>query len=421
MGLRLLLRALRARNLRLFFAGQGVSLVGTWMQQVAMSWLVYRLTGSQFLLGVIGFTGQIPSFFLAPVAGVLADRWDRRRLVIATQVFALVQAAMLALLVATGAVRVWQMVVLSLVLGIVNAFDIPARQAFIVDLVEDRADLGNAIALNSSMVNAARLVGPSIAGLLVAAAGEGACFLLNAASYLAVMAALAAMRVRTPAPRRESRRLLLELREGFGYAFGSPPIRSVLLLVALVSFSGMPYAVLLPVFARDVFHGGARTYGLLMAMAGSGALAGTVYLASRRSVLGLDLVIALTAVLFGAGLIAFALSGVLLPSLLFLVVIGFGAMAFVSSCNAFLQSIVDDDKRGRAMSIYVMALVGMAPFGSLCAGALAHGFGARNTLLCGGVACVAGGVLFARKLSILREMVREIYTRKEVARVPRAL
>lgn len=409
--LQLLLRALHSRNFRLFFAGQSISLTGTWMQQVAMSWLVYRLTGSAFLLGVVGFMGQIPIFLLAPVAGVLADRWDKRRLLICTQTLAMVQAVALAFFVLAGTVQVWQIVILSLLLGVINTFDIPARQSFFVDIVDNREDLGNAIALNSSMFNAARLIGPSIAGLLVATVGEGACFILNALSYLAVIVALVAIRLKPSHSDRQRRHILHELREGFRYAFGFSPIRSILLLIAMVSLMGMPYTVLMPVFARDILHGDAQTFGFLMAAAGSGALVSTIYLASRKSVLGLGRLIAAAAAIFGAGLIAFAFSSSLFLSLLFLCLTGFGAMALVASSNTILQTIVDDDKRGRVMSLFTMAFIGMAPFGSLIAGALANAIGARNTLLIGGASCLAGGALFARNLPNIRKNIRPIYVK----------
>lgn len=412
-GIRLqfLLRALRSRNFRLFFAGQSISLTGTWMQQVAMSWLVYRLTGSAFLLGVVGFMGQFPIFLLAPVAGVLADRWDRRRLIICTQTLAMVQAAALAFFVLAGVVQVWQIIALSLLLGVINSFDIPARQSFFVEIVDNREDLGNAIALNSSMFNAARLIGPSIAGFLVAAAGEGLCFILNAISYLAVIVALVAIRLQPSYSDRQRRHILHELREGFRYAFGFSPIRSILLLIAMVSLMGMPYTVLMPVFARDILHGDAQTFGLLMAAAGSGALVSTIYLASRKSVIGLGKLIATAAAIFGAGIIAFAFSSSLFLSLLFLCMTGFGAMALVASSNTILQTIVDDDKRGRVMSLFTMAFIGMAPFGSLIAGALANAIGARNTLLIGGASCLAGGALFARNLPNIRKKIRPIYVK----------
>jgi MFS family permease len=411
MRLQLLLRALRSRNYRLFFAGQSISLVGTWMQQVAMSWLVYRLTGSAFLLGLVGFVSQIPTFLLAPVAGVLADRWDKRRLLVTTQTLSMLQAAALAFFVLAGTVQVWQILTLGLILGIINTFDIPARQSFIVEMVDNREDLGNAIALNSSMFNAARLIGPSIAGLLVAAVGEGICFILNALSYLAVIVALVAMRLKPGKPKRARRHILHELREGVSYAFGFSPIRSILLLIGLVSLMGMPYSILMPVFARDILHGGPHTFGFLMAASGCGALASTVYLASRKSVLGLGKLIGTAAAIFGAGLIAFAFSNSLFLSLLFLCLTGFGAMALVASSNTILQTIVEDDKRGRVMSLFTMAFIGIAPFGSLIAGTLANAIGARNTLLIGGVSCLAGGALFARNLPNIRKKIRPIYVK----------
>ncbi len=411
MRLQLLLRALRSRNYRLFFAGQSVSLIGTWMQQLAMSWLVYRLTGSAFLLGVVGFVSQVPTFLFAPFAGVVADRVDKRRLLICTQSFAMVQAALLAFFVLAGSVQVWQIIVLSLILGIINAFDIPARQSFIVEMVDNREDLGNAIALNSSMFNAARLIGPSIAGLVVAVAGEGVCFILNALSYLAVLIALAAMRIRLTSERPARRHILHELREGLRYAFGFSPIRSILLLIALVSLMGMPYSVLMPVFARDILQGGAHTFGFLMAAAGCGALGSTVYLASRRNVRGLGRIIVTATLIFGTGIMAFSFSRSLPLSLLILGFTGFGAMALVASCNTILQTIVDDDKRGRVMSLFTMAFVGVAPFGSLIAGVLANSIGARNTLLIGGASCVAGGLIFAAVLPRIRKKIRPIYVR----------
>ena len=412
--MQLLLRALRSRNFRLFFAGQSISLVGTWMQQVAMSWLVYRLTGSAFLLGVVGFMSQIPTFLLAPVAGVLADRWDKRRLLVATQTLAMMQAAVLAFFVLAEAIQVWQILALSLILGLINTFDIPARQSFIVEMVDNREDLGNAIALNSSMFNAARLIGPSIAGLLVAAVGEGICFIINALSYLAVIIALLAMRLKAGELARARRHILHELREGIGYAFGFSPIRSILLLIALVSLMGMPYSILMPVFARDILHGGAHTFGFLLTASGCGALASTVYLASRKSVLGLGRVIVLSTFFFGAGIILFAFSNSLFLSLACLCLTGFGAMALIASCNTILQTVVEDDKRGRVMSLFTMSFIGMAPFGSLIAGALANIIGARYTLLIGGTSCLAGGVFFALQLPNIRKKIRPIYVKKGI-------
>jgi len=415
--IRHLLRALRSRNYRLFVAGQGVSLVGTWMQHVAMSWLIYRLTGSAMLLGVVGFTSQIPTLFISPVAGVLADRWDRRRLLLATQSLAMLQAAFLAFVVLAGIVQVWQVILLSLILGVVNAFDIPIRQAFVVELVDQREDLGNAIALNSSLVNGARLIGPAIAGLLVVSVGEGVCFILNALSYLAVIVALAAMRLQPASHGRGTKRnLRQELYAGFIYAYNFGPIRSILLLLALVSLMGMPYSVLVPVFAKEILHGGAHTFGFLMTAAGSGALVGTLYLASRQSVRGLGLVIVRVTILFAVGVATFALSSNFILSLTALALAGFGAMTLVASCNTVLQTILDDDKRGRVMSFFTMAFIGVAPFGSLGAGAMAGIIGPRDTLLLGGVGCLVGAAVFARHLPQIREKVRPIYLRMGIIR-----
>jgi MFS family permease len=407
-----LVRALRHRNYRLFWSGQSVSLVGTWMTRIATSWLIYRLTGSALLLGLVGFAGQIPSFLLAPVAGVLVDRWDRHRLLVATQVLAMVQSAALAALALLHVINLWHVLALSLFQGVINAFDMPARQAFVVEMVESRADLPNAIALNSSMVNAARLLGPSIGGVVIAAVGEGWCFLLDAVSYLAVLASLLLMRLprhqRTALP---GARILPELRAGWAYVAASPPIVTILLLLALVSLVGMPYTVLMPIFASSILHGGPHTLGFLMAATGVGALLGAVHLASRRSVLGLGRVIPWTAALFGAGLIGFALSRALWLSLLLLVVTGLGFMVQMAASNTLLQTLVEDDKRGRVMSFYTMAFMGTAPFGSLLAGSLAHRFGAPATLVGGGIGCLLGALGFASRLPTLRERVVPIYTR----------
>lgn len=381
-----------------------------------MSWLVYRLTGSPLLLGVVGFTSQIPTFLISPFAGVLADRWDRRRLLIADQTLAMFQAAFLATAVLAGFAHIWLIVLLSLLLGIISAFEIPIRQSFVVELVEHREDLGNAIALNSSMVNGARLIGPSVAGVLVASVGEGVCFIINSISYLAVIMALTAMRITPRPPRTQQRHVLHELREGFGYAFGFGPIRSILLLIAFVSLMGMPYAVLVPVFAKEVLHGGAHTFGFLMTAAGSGALVGTLYLASRRNVVGLGRIIVLAAILFAAGIALFAISSYLPISLVALAMAGFGSITLVASCNTILQTILEEDKRGRVMSFFTMAFMGMAPFGSLCAGAMAGAIGVRYTLLIGSGFCLVGAVIFARNLPKIREKVRPIYVRMGIIR-----
>jgi len=412
--IRLLMRALQHRNYRLFFAGQTLSLIGTWMQQIAMSWLVYRITGSAMLLGVVGFASQIPTFLLAPFAGVLADRWNKHRVLLWAQTLAMLQAIVLTVLVLGNMVQVWHIIVLSVFIGMVNAFDIPARQSFLIEMIERREDLGNAIALNSSMMNGTRLIGPSIAGILIAAVGEGICFLLNALSYLAVIAALLAMRVKPKKEKGGSKSILHELREGISYAYHSAPIKAILMLIALVSLMGIPYTVLLPVFARDILHGEAHTYGFLMAAAGTGAFASALLLASRRTVLGLGKFIPIAAAVFGVAVAAFAFSRVLWLSLALLFVAGLGMMAQIASSNTILQTIVDDDKRGRVMSLFTMSFMGVAPFGSLLAGALADRIGVTYTLLAGGLVCTAGAAIFASKLRMLRDHIIPVYRRKGI-------
>ena len=410
-GLRLSLRALEHRNFQLFFGGQSISLIGTWMQRIALGWLVYHMTNSPFLLGVVGFAGQIPTFLLAPFAGVFADRWNRHRILIVTQSLAMVQALVLSLLVLTGTVVIWHIMVLSIFLGTINAFDTPARQSFLVEMVEKKEDLSNAIALNSSMVNVARLLGPSLAGILISVVGEGLCFLLNGVSYLAVIAALLAMKIKKRETKHQPSKVWAGLREGFAYAFGFSPIGAVLLLLALMSFMGMPYTILMPVFARDVLHGGPHTLGFLMGASGVGALGGALYLASRKSVLGLGRLISVATALFGIGLVAFSHSRLLALSIPLMFITGFGMIVEMAASNTVLQTIVEDDKRGRIMSFFTMAFMGMTPFGSLFAGFLASRIGAPNTLLIGGLACLAGAAAFALKLPALREVARPVYVK----------
>ena len=409
--LRAMGRALLHRNYRLFFFGQGVSLVGTWLTRVATSWLVYRLTDSPLMLGLVGFAGQIPTFVLAPFGGVLVDRWDRHRILVVTQVLAMVQSALLAFFALTHTITVAHVLALSVFQGLINAFDTPARQAFVVEMVEDRADLANAIALNSSMVNAARLLGPSVAGVLIAAVGEGTCFLIDAVSYAAVIASLLMMRLRPAAPSPARSRILAELREGFQYAASFTPIRSILLLLALVSLTGVPYTVLMPVFAARVVGGGPHSLGILMGASGIGAVAGALLLASRRSVLGLGRTMVIAGALFGAGLIAFSFSRWLPLSMVIMVVVGGGMMVQMAASNTLLQTLVDEDKRGRVMSFYTMAFFGMAPFGSLAAGWLGAHVGAPMTVRLGGVVTLVGVAIFLHKLPALRRVVRPIYVR----------
>lgn len=409
-----LLRALRHRNYRLFFSGQSVSLVGTWITRIATSWLVYRLTGSALLLGVVGFCGQIPTLLLSPFAGVLVDRVDRHRILVITQFFSMLQSFALAALALPGIIKVWEILFLQVVQGVINAFDTPARQSFIVDMIEDRGDLPNAIALNSSMVNGSRIIGPSIGGVVIAAVGEGWCFAIDGISYLAVIASLLLMRV-AKKPRRETgSRVVEELREGFNYVSRSVPMRSALLLLALVSTMGMPYTVLMPAIASGVLHGGPHTLGFLMTASGMGALAGALYLASRRSVLGLGRAMWVATLAFGIGLVGFSLSRAVWLSLLLLPIVGGGMMVETASTNTILQTIVEEQMRGRLMSFYTMAFLGTAPLGSLIAGVVADRIGAPATVLAGGLACIAAGVWFAIRLPSIRAVLRPIYVQKGI-------
>jgi MFS family permease len=414
-GIAFMFRALSHRNYKLFFSGQSISMIGTWMTRIATSWLVYRLTGSALLLGVVGFAGQIPSFVLAPFAGVIVDRWNRHRLLVATQVLAMIQSFALAILALTGYIKIWHVIALSVFQGLINAFDMPARQSFVVEMVEKRDDLPNAIALNSSLVNAARLLGPSIAGVVIAAVGEGWCFFIDGISYLAVITSLLAMNVVSAVTKAiKHANVLQQFREGFAYVYGFPPISKILLLLAFVSLVGMPYTVLMPIFANDILKGGPYTLGFLMAASGIGALCGAVFLASRKTVLGLGRYIPRMAGLFGLGLIAFSFSRMIWLSLVLMVATGLGFMVQMAVSNTIIQTIVDEDKRGRVMSFYTMAFMGTAPFGSLLAGALAARIGAPNTLLIGGLGCVLGAVWFQRALPRLRQYVRPIYKEKGI-------
>lgn len=376
-----------------------------------MSWLVYRLTSSPFLLGLVGFVGQMPVFLFTTFAGVLADRVSRNRVLVITQTLSMAQALILASLVLTGTVRVWHIICLNIFLGFIDCIDIPTRQSFVVEMVEDKKDLGNAIALNSSMMTAAQLLGPSIAGLLIAAFGEGMCFFLNGVSYIGVIASLLAMKIRRREIEGRGEPVLKGLSEGVQYAFGFPPIRSIILLIALVSLMGVPYMTLMPIFARDVLSGGPHTLGFLMGSSGVGALIGATFLASRKTVLGLGKWIAGAAAILGLGLMAFSISRVFWCSLLLILCVGFGLTVQHSSGNTVVQTLVEDDKRGRVMSLYVMAFRGMTTFGSLLAGSLASKIGAPNTLMIGGASCLLGSLLFARKLAILRQMGRPVYER----------
>jgi MFS family permease len=405
------LRALESRNYRLFFAGQAISLIGSWMTQVATIWLVYHLTNSAWLLGFVGFAGQIPSFILSPFGGILVDRWNRHRILIITQILAMIQSFALAILALTGIIHISHIILLSIFQGFIMAFDSPARQAFVTEMVDKKEDLGNAIALNSSIFNGARLVGPAIAGLLIASVGAGACFLIDGLSYIAVIAGLLAMKLKPREIAVQTTNVWQRLKEGFIYAFGFPPIRAILLLLALFSFMGMPYTVLVPIFATKILHGGADTLGFLMAASGVGALIGGIYLSSRQTVIGLGKVIAFSPAILGIGLVIFSQSRILWLSLLMMLIVGCASILQIASSNTFLQTIVEDDKRGRLMSWYTMSFLGILPFGNLAAGALASRIGAPDTIMIGGFCCVLGSLVFAKQLPELRRLIRPIYTK----------
>ena len=407
-------RALRHRNYRLFFGGQSISLIGTWITRIATSWLVYRLTGSELLLGVVGFCSQIPMLVLSPFAGVLVDRWDRHRILVITQILSALQSAALAVLALMNVITVAEVIVLQLVQGMINSFDTPARQAFVVEMVEDRDDLPNAIALNSSMINASRIIGPSIGGVLIATLGEGWCFGADAISYIAVIASLLAMR-RTRTQKADiDTRMLEELRTGWTYVSRFAPVRALLLIVALAGVAGMPYATLMPVIASKVLHGGAHTLGILMTASGIGALAGTLYLASRHTVVGLGKVIVAASIGLSLGLIAFSFSRALWLSIVILPIVGAGMMVQAASANTILQTVVDERLRGRVMAFYSLAIMGMQPIGSLLSGVIAERIGAPMTIFYGALLCLAGALWLAVRRPMLAAHIRPIYIEKGI-------
>jgi len=394
------LRALRHRNFQLFFGGQLISLVGTWMQSVAQAWLVYRLTGSSLLLGVVGFASQIPIFLLSPVGGTVADRYNRHRVVIATQTSSMILAAILALLTLARWLTVWELITLASLLGVVNAFDIPARQSFLVEMV-GREDLMNAIALNSSMFNGARVVGPAIAGILVASIGEGWCFFANAVSFIAVIAGLLMMKI-APRKKEPHSSMVEHIVEGFQFAQRTTPVRNLLYLVGLISLAGVPYTVLMPIFADRILHGGAWGLGILMGATGVGAVLGALTLASRTGVRGLGRIAAFSAAGFGASLVIFAFSRNFIFSLVILVPTGFTLMTQMACANTLIQAMVPDRLRGRMMALYSMMFMGMAPMGALFGGIVADGIGAPWAVAIGGMACVGAAGMFYLKLPAVR-------------------
>lgn len=400
-----ILRAFRYRNYRLYFMGQGISQIGNWSTLLATSWLVYQLTDSAFLLGVVGFASRIPSLFISPIAGVIADRGSRHRTIIFTQILSMMQSLMLAVLAFTDIINVWQIIALGLFQGIVNALYMPTLQAFVKEIIEQPEDLGNAIALNSSLISSARLIGPAMAGFLVASVGAGFCFLLDGISYLAVIAAFLTMKV-PPAKINSSKTSIIHrLKEGFKYAYHNSAIRSMLLLLSLLGFVGLPYVVLTPIFAADILRGGAETLGLLMGSSALGALIASVYLSSRTHIYGLERAIAIAPILLGTGFIIFSMSDVLLFSLPVMVVIGFSVILQLASTNTVLQTIVDDDKRGRLMSLVSMSFMGVVPFGNLFSGWLASQIGVTNTFIINGLVCIGGALIFIRQLKSIQRVL----------------
>jgi MFS family permease len=413
-----LTRALRHRNYRLFFSGQSVSLVGTWITRIATSWLVYRLTGSELLLGVVSFCGQIPTLLLTPFAGVFVDRADRRHILLWTQVLSLLQSAALAVLTLTNVITVTHVLLLQIAQGLINAFDTPARQALVVEMVDNRDDVPNAIALNSSMVNGSRIIGPSIGGVIIALVGEGWCFALDAVSYVAVVISIALMRLTVRRRPPHVTPMVDDLRTGWQYVANSLPIRSALILLAIVSTASMPYTVLMPAIAAQELHGGPNTLGLLMAASGVGALLGGIYLAGRRTIVGLGRVILIGTLTLGVSLLGFSVTTNVWLAAVLLAFTGGGFIVQMASTNTIIQTIVDESFRGRVMSFYTMAFFGTAPIGSLLGGLAADRIGAPLTIRIGAFVCLASAAWFAYMLPAIRKVVRPIYVERGIIAAP---
>jgi MFS family permease len=410
MQLQNIFRSLKYKNFQLYFYGQTISLVGTWIQRIATPWLVYDMTHSVFLLGLLGFLGQLPTFLIAPFAGVYVDRWDKYKLLILTQIVAMIQALALAIFYLTGNLQIWLIIFLNIILGVVNAFDTPARQSFLVEIIEKKEDLGNAIALNSSMVNIARLIGPSIAGILIAITGEGMCFLINALSYIAVIISLLLMKFQkkeTISSRKKD--LFQEMKEGWQYSFNYLPIKSVLILLTIISLMGMPYTILLPDFAKIYLNGNANLFGFLMGASGAGAFIGAIYLAAKKNIAGLINITYLSSFIFGGGLIVLAISRNIYLSMILMMLTGLGMMLQIATSNTLVQTLVQNEKRGRVMSLYTMAFMGTAPFGSLMAGSIAKHIGTPNTLIISGVACIFGGLYYASKIKQIKKITSPVF------------
>lgn len=412
--IRSIFSSLRSRNYRLYFIGQGISLIGSWMQNIALSWLVYRLSGSVFLLGFIAFSTEIPNFVLAPFTGVLTDRFNRHKIMILAQGFFLLQALTMALLVLSGFIEVWHIFSLSILFGIISAFEAPARQSLVVDLIDKPEDLGNAVALNSALFNGARLIGPAIAGITIALVGEGICFLINAFSFIAVILALSRIVIPKRSRTLKTVNLRESFKEGLQYTFHSIPIRTLLLILAALSLAGLPFMVLMPAYAKEILNGGSDMLGFLMSATGAGALTGAIYLAARNSVLGLGKIISIFTILLGLAIISASFSKLLVLSLLVFFMAGFSMILAVAAINTMLHALADEDKRGRVMSFYAMALMGTVPIGNLIAGSIASGIGIADTLLLGGIITMFAGIWFELNRKSLRKHIRPVYVNKGI-------
>lgn len=400
-------RSLKYRNYRYFFLGQLISLPGVWIQNIALGWLVYRLTDSAFMLGAVGFAGQIPSLVLTPIAGVYADRMSRRKVLIITQAISMTIALGMSALIFTGVIEVWHILLAAFLNGFAVAFDTPFRHAFLVELVTDKADLPNAIALNSSLFNTARFIGPPIGGLLIAWGGEAVCFLTNGLSYIAVIATLLAMNVKPLIMEASGKSIFGDLVSGVKYSWENLHIRYLLIMVMVTSFIGLPYQVFMPVFAREVLGGDAQTLGYLTGSIGAGALLGAIYLASRTSLRSIPRIVFISASMFALGLAAFSLSHRLWFSLMILFVAGFGMVVEFASSNTLLQTLVDDKMRGRVVALYSMSFMGITPLGSLALGSVADSVGVQPTLFVAGILCMLAALLFLRKIPLIKEAIRK--------------
>ncbi len=406
--------SLQSRNYRLYFTGQSISLIGSWMQSVAISWLVYRLTGSVFLLGLIGFTNQIPAFILSPFSGVLTDRYNKRRIMLLVQFGYMLQALIMTILVMANVIMVWHIILLSVMFGILSAFDAPARHSLVIDLIDNPEQLGNAIALNSAIFNGARLIGPAIAGVIIAVAGEGICFMLNTLSYLAVIYALIKMTIQVRPALPAETDFKKSFSEGFSYTFSSLPIRRLLIQLAMLSLVAFPFMVLMPAFVKEILKGNADTLGFLVSSMGAGALTGAIYLAARKSVLGLGRIISRFTTLLGIMLILASVSRTAGLSMGIFYFAGLSMILSVAAINTMIQTIADEDKRGRVMSFYTVALIGTTPIGNLAAGSIASGIGLPYTLLSGGIITILAGIWFELNRKSLRKHIRPIYIRKGI-------